>query len=82
MRVGPFLFGSHGEPMATESYESQLERVQRTIAELERGREVRRGERVFTALDLDVLYARERWLRRRVGRAARGGIRIRQAVPL
>ena len=68
--------------MATESYESELERVQRTIAELEEGREVRRGERVFTALDLDVLYARERWLRRRVARAARGGIRIRQAVPL
>lgn len=68
--------------MAVESYSMQLERVQTTIATIEEagqahdinGRSLRRA-------DLEVLYKREKWLRKMADRESRGGIRMRQAVP-
>lgn len=66
--------------MATETYQVQLERVQETIAAIEGGsREVRRGERTYTEVDLPALYKREAQLRKYVDRQASKG--PRQVVP-
>ena len=68
--------------MAVESYSTQLERVQSTIAKIEEAGQAHdiNGRRL-TRADLDVLYKRERWLRRMASREDRGGIRVRQVVP-
>lgn len=68
--------------MAVESYSTQLERVQTTIATIEEAGQAHAvNGRQLTRADLEVLYAREKWLRKMVAREVRGGIRMRQAVP-
>ncbi len=69
--------------MATESYQTQLERIQIAIAEIESGAQdvTYDGKRVRRA-DLDVLYVREDRLRRLAARGARGGIRVRLGTPV
>ncbi|MGK2934352.1 MAG: hypothetical protein ACSLFE_03805 [Gemmatimonadaceae bacterium] len=69
--------------MATESYQTQLERVQGAIAAIESGSQSYSvAGRTFTKGDLKTLYERETWLRGQVAKADRGGIRISRAVPL
>lgn len=71
--------------MATESYQTQLERVQAAIAAIESGsqeysigagtsRTVKRG-------DLSTLYEREKYLRVMAERETNGGINVRHATP-
>lgn len=66
--------------MATESYQTQLERVQTAIAAIESG-----GQSVdvdgtrLTRGDLEVLYRREAKLRKLAARAS--GTTVRQIVP-
>jgi hypothetical protein len=69
--------------VATESYQTQLERIQTAIGEIESGAQdvTYDGKRVRRA-DLDVLYAREDRLRRLTARAARAGIRVRLGTPV
>ena len=69
--------------MATESYQTQLERVQAAIAAIEeRGQVVDANGRRLARGDLPELYRRESRLRSLAARAARGGARMRQGVPL
>ena len=71
-----------GGALAVESYADQLERVQTAIAAIEtRGQASGISGRNLTKADLKTLYEREAWLRRMVAREARGGIRVRYAVP-
>ena len=68
--------------MAT-SYADQLTSVQTAIANIEAGAQSYSFEgRALSKANLADLYAREKWLRRMVDRAARGGIRVRQGVPV
>lgn len=68
--------------MATETYQTQLERVQAAIAAIESGGQATDvGGRSLTRADLDTLYQRERYLRRQVARASAGGIATRRVVP-
>lgn len=69
--------------MAIESYSTQLERVQETIAAIEqRGQSYGMQDgRSLTRADLATLYARERELRRLVAKETRGGARVRQVAP-
>lgn len=69
--------------MATKTYQEQLESVQATIEEIEiRGQSTDVNGRTLTRGNLATLYEREKYLRRMVGRAARGGVRGRRGVPL
>jgi hypothetical protein len=68
--------------MAVESYTTQLERVQATIAKIEGGAQSYSVEgNSFTRADLPVLYTRERELRALVARESSGGIRLQRGVP-
>lgn len=69
--------------MAIESYETQLERVQTAIARIEEGAQTYQiNGRSLSRADLGDLYAKEKWLRRQVERASRGGIRVRGVTPV
>lgn len=69
--------------MALKTYDEQLASVQDAISRIEAGAQsVMINGRGVTRADLRTLYEREAWLRRMVDRAARGGIRLRQARPL
>lgn len=73
--------------MATESYQTQLERVQTAIAAIEGGAQsysisTELGSRSYGKADLSTLYAREKELRTRAAREARGGIRVRGVTPV
>lgn len=67
--------------MAT--YAEQLASVQAAIAEIEGGvQSWARDDRQGTRPQLEVLYARERWLLKQIAREARGGrIRMRFGEP-
>ena len=68
--------------MAIKTYAEQLEDVQATIQRIEQnGQSYGIGGRNLTRADLGRLYQREEWLRRRVDRAARGGVRLQSVVP-
>lgn len=66
----------------------QLASVQTAIAAIEGGAQSYSigtggaGARSLTRADLKTLYARETDLKRQIARAARGGMRVRQGVPL
>jgi hypothetical protein len=69
--------------VATETYQTQLERVQAAIAAIEtRGQTIGEGGRHLQRGDLEALYKREKYLRQMAARETRGGIRMRQGVPL
>lgn len=73
--------------MATETYQTQLERVQTAIAAIENGTQAyslttELGTRAYTFADLATLYAREKELRIKAAREARGGIRSRGVTPV
>jgi len=69
--------------MAIKTYQEQLETVQATIEEIEtRGQSTDVNGRTLTRGNLATLYDREKYLRRMVGREARGGVRVRRGVPL
>lgn len=66
-----------------KTYSDQLTDVQQAIADIElRGQSVDLNGKRLTRADLATLHARERYLRRAVDRETRGGMRIRQVVPL
>lgn len=68
--------------MPTESYQTQLERVQAAIAAIEeRGQAIGAGGRKLDRGDLATLYKREKELRALVARSTRSGMRMRQGVP-
>lgn len=69
--------------MATESYQTQLERVQNTIDEVETyGQSVDHSNGItWTQADLQTLYRREDRLRIRVKREKNGGIKVRGITP-
>lgn len=68
--------------MAIESYQTQLERVQQTIADIEtRGQSWSVDDRAQTRADLPALYRRETWLRKMVERESIGGIRVTGITP-
>lgn len=70
-----------GSVATAAEVQAQLDSVQAAIAALEAGsREVRRGEREYTQVDLPALYEREAFLERKLDRVGRGGIRVRQGV--
>lgn len=65
--------------MAIESYQDQLERVQAAIAAIESGTQsYTMGGRTMSRGNLADLYKRETFLRKRVNRQKRGGIRVRR----
>lgn len=69
--------------MTVESYSTQLERVQTTIAKIEEtGQAHDINGRMLRRADLEQLYKREKWLRKMAAREERGGIRMRRGVPL
>lgn len=69
--------------MTTESYQTQLERVQTAIAAIEGGAQSYSiAGRSLSRADLQTLYDREKWLRKMADRATSGGIRLRGATPL
>lgn len=69
--------------MTTESYQTQLERVQTAIAAIEGGAQSYSiAGRSLSRADLKTLYDREKWLRKMADRATSGGIRLRGATPL
>ena len=74
---GLFLF------MATKTYQEQLENVQAAIEKIEdSGQAYSISGRSMSRADLPTLYERERWLRKKAAREARGGgIRIRGGTP-
>lgn len=64
--------------MATESYQTQLERVQTAIAKIENGAQSYQiNGRSLTRADLGELYDREKWLRKMAGRESNNGIRVK-----
>ncbi|MGQ9367707.1 hypothetical protein [Azospirillum sp. ST 5-10] len=66
----------------SESYQTQLDRVQAAIAAVEDGgQDVTYDGRRITMADLNALYRRETALRRAVERESRGGIGVRFGVP-
>jgi len=68
--------------MAIKTYAEQLESVQQTIERIETtGQAYGISGRSLTRADLNTLYEREKYLRRQVNRAARGGVRTRGIVP-
>ena len=68
--------------MAIKTYSQQLESVQETIERIEKtGQAYGVGGRNLTRADLGRLYEREQWLRQRVAREGRGGIRTQSVVP-
>ena len=68
--------------MAIKSYAEQLEDVQTTISRVEQtGQAYGVGGRSLTRADLGRLYEREQWLRQRVAREERGGVRTQSVVP-
>lgn len=67
----------------SKTYSAQLTDVQQAIADIElRGQSVDLNGKRMTRADLATLHTRERYLRRAVDRETRGGMRIRQVVPL
>lgn len=66
----------------TDSYQTQLTRVQAAIASVEEGgQDVTYDGKRVTFADLSVLYRREERLRVMAAREARGGIGARFGVP-
>lgn len=66
-----------------KTYSDQLTDVQQAIADIElRGQSVDLNGKRLTRADLATLHTGERYLRRAVDRETRGGMRIRQVVPL
>lgn len=64
------------------TYAEQLESVQTAIATIEGGGQaIGVNGRALTRADLRTLYDREKWLRQRLDRSDRGGMRIRLGVP-
>lgn len=65
------------------TYAEQLDSVQAAIATIESGGQaVGFDGRTLSRADLATLYKREKWLRTRVARQARGGARVMRVVPL
>lgn len=84
MRPGVVAKGllSFGETRVTTTAE-QLAEVQAAIsAILTKGQSFTINGRRLDRADLDALYKREGMLERKLAREARGGMRVRQAVPV
>lgn len=69
--------------MATETYQTQLERVQAQIAKIEEGfQSYSIAGRSASRARLEALYEREKYLRTMAARESRGGgIRVRGVTP-
>jgi len=78
--MAPFLFTRIS---VAESYTVQLERVQAAIGAIESGNQSYSIlGRSFTKADLQTLYDREAFLRTKVAKEARGGMRVARGIPL
>jgi hypothetical protein len=70
--------------MAIKTYAEQLESVQNAIATIEASpnASVTIVNRTFTKQNLEVLYAREKWLRSMAASEARGGRLMNSVIPI